>query len=67
MTYFEKYIQLKDKYSNESCGHLLSNYLHIVQVMQIEERNYKKHRNELVLWLNNIEKAIKEQRKGNEL
>ncbi len=66
MTNFEKYNKLKDEYSNESCGHLLSTYLHIVQVMDIEERNYKRHRKELADWLNNIEKAIKEQRKGNE-
>ena len=66
MTNFEKYNKLKAEYSNESCGHLLSTYLHIVQVMDIEERNYKRHRKELADWLNNIEKAIKEQRKGNE-
>lgn len=67
MTNFEKYNKLKAEYSNESCSHLLSTYLHIVQVMEIEERNYKKHRNELVSWLNNIEKSIKESCKGDEL
>lgn len=67
MTNFEKYNKLKDEYSNESCEHLLSTYLHIVQVMDIEERNYKRHRKELADWLNNIEKAIKERRKGNGL
>lgn len=66
MTNFEKYIKLKAEYSNESCSNLLSTYLHIVQVMDIEERNYKRHRKELADWLNNIERAIKECRKGNE-
>lgn len=66
MTYFEKYLRLKNDYGDKDCG-FLAQYLHIVQVMRIEERNYKKHRNELISWLNNIEKSIKEQRKGNEL
>lgn len=64
MTNFEKYIELKNEYSDESYSHLLSTYLHIVQVMDIEERNYKRHRKELVSWLNNIEESIKESRKG---
>lgn len=66
MTYFEKYLQLKNDYSDKDCG-FLAQYLHIVQVMRIEERNYKRHRKELADWLSNIEKAIKERRKGNEL
>lgn len=67
MTNFEKYIKLKDEFSDESCSNLLSTYLHIVQVMDIEERNYKRHRKELADWLNNIERTIKDRRKGNGL
>lgn len=56
---FEKYLKIKEElnglnYNTEA----LKQYLHIVQVMSKEEESYKKHRSEMMEWLNTIEKCI---------
>lgn len=58
-----KYFQLKkmveDSEKDRDDFPELSQYLHIVQVMEKEEEAYERHRNEMFKWLKEIEKSIK--------
>lgn len=58
MTVFEKYLALKGQYKGIADDEL-KQYLTIVQVMSMEEHNYHKHRQELKVWLDNIEKVMR--------
>ena len=63
MTGFEKYLALKERH-NGIADDELRQYLTIVSVMSTEERNYRKHRQELKAWLDNIEKAMEQKKES---
>ena len=62
MTDFERYLKLKEMYGGIA-DEELKQYLHIVQVMSIEEKSYNKHQTELESWLKNIRKAMEQRKK----
>lgn len=64
MTYFEKYLQLKEEYKGFVNDDLLLQYLAIVQSMNIGKEHFDKYNKELKGWLDNIEKSMKEQKNG---
>lgn len=64
---FERYSQLKkmaDEKNIESSA--LTQYLHIVQVMNVEEESYSRHKKHMNEWLKNIENDILRQIKESE-
>lgn len=67
MKQFERYSQLKkmaDEKNIESSA--LTQYLHIVQVMNVEEESYSRHKKHMNEWLKNIENDILRQIKESE-
>lgn len=62
MSSMKRYLELKKECENKGVdSSALSQYLHISQVMEIEEKSYRKHRKEMNDWLHNIEKTIQEE------
>lgn len=57
---FKKYLELEDRANAAGIksGGALTQYLHMAQFLNKEAKDYKRHRKEMLAWLENIEKSV---------